>query len=59
MNTQTFAKTQDFKALTDEELIAVNGGLLPLIPLAAGIGKAFGAGAATYGGHKAAEAVFG
>ncbi len=59
MNTQTFAKTQDFKALTDEELMAVNGGLFPLIPLAIGAGKAFGAGAATYGGHKAAEAVFG
>ena len=28
MNTQTFAKTQDFKALTDEELIAVNGGVI-------------------------------
>ena len=26
MNTQTFAHTQDFTAITDEELTAVNGG---------------------------------
>ena len=26
MNTQTFAHTQDFTAITDEELMAVNGG---------------------------------
>ena len=26
MNTQTFAQVEDFKALTDEELMAVNGG---------------------------------
>ena len=26
MNTQTFAQDQDFKAITDEELIAVDGG---------------------------------
>ena len=26
MNTQTFAQAQDFTALTDEELMAVNGG---------------------------------
>ena len=26
MNTQTFAQTQDFKAINDDELIAVNGG---------------------------------
>ena len=26
MNTQTFAQDQDFKAITDEELMAVNGG---------------------------------
>ena len=59
MNTQTFAKTQDFKALTDDELMAVNGGLFPLIPLAIGTAKAFGAGAVSYGGYKAAEAAFG
>ena len=59
MNTQTFAQTQDFKAITDEELMAVNGGLLPLIPLAIGTAKAVGAGVAGYGGAKAAEAVFG
>ena len=62
MNTQTFAKTQDFTAITDEELMAVNGGIafLPLLVKGGiGLGKAVGAGAATYGGHKAAEAVFG
>ena len=26
MNTQTFAQVEDFKAITDEELMAVNGG---------------------------------
>ena len=26
MNTQTFAQAQDFTAITDEELMAVNGG---------------------------------
>ena len=26
MNTQTFAHTQDFTAITDEQLMAVNGG---------------------------------
>ena len=26
MNTQTFAQAQDFTPITDEELIAVNGG---------------------------------
>ena len=26
MNTQTFAQDQDFTAITDEELMAVNGG---------------------------------
>ena len=26
MKTQTFAQTQDFKAINDDELIAVNGG---------------------------------
>ena len=26
MNTQTFAQAQEFKAITDEELITVNGG---------------------------------
>ena len=26
MNTQTFAQAQDFTAITDDELIAVNGG---------------------------------
>ena len=26
MNTQTFAQTQDFKAINDDELIAVNDG---------------------------------
>ena len=62
MNTQTFAQAQDFKALTDEELMAVNGGIafLPLlIPAFIGAGKAAGTGAAAYGGYKAAEAVFG
>ena len=34
MNTQTFAHAQAFTAITDDELMAVNGGLLPLIPLA-------------------------
>ena len=29
MNTQTFAQAQDFTAITDEELIAVNGGVGP------------------------------
>ena len=28
MNTQTFAQDQDFTAITDEELMAVNGGIL-------------------------------
>ena len=28
MNTQTFAQTQDFTAITDEELMTVNGGFL-------------------------------
>tara|TARA_B100001142_G_scaffold219842_1_gene218039 strand:- start:240 stop:419 length:180 start_codon:yes stop_codon:yes gene_type:complete len=59
MNTQTFAQDQDFTAITDEELMAVNGGLLPLIPLAIGTAKAVGGGVASYGGFKAAEAVFG
>ena len=27
MNTQTFAHAQDFTAITDDELMAVNGGL--------------------------------
>jgi len=26
MNTQTFAQVEDFTAITDEELMAVNGG---------------------------------
>ena len=59
MNTQTFAQVEDLTAINDDALIAINGGLLPLIPLAIGTAKAFGAGAASYGGYKAAEAVFG
>ena len=61
MNTQTFAQDQGFTAITDEELMAVNGGIafLPLLPLVIGAGKAAGAGAASYGGYKAAEAIFG
>ena len=62
MNTQTFAQAQDFTAITDEELMAVNGGIafLPLLVKGGiGLGKAVGAGVAGYGGHKAAEAVFG
>ena len=31
MNTQTFAQTQDFTAITDDELIAVNGGWIGMI----------------------------
>ena len=37
MNTQTFAHTQAFTAITDDELIAVNGGGFG--KLAKGIGK--------------------
>ena len=37
MNTQTFAQDQDFTAITDDELIAVNGGWAGA--LAKGIGK--------------------
>ena len=62
MNTQTFAQAQDFTAITDEELMAVNGGIafLPLLVKGGiGLGKAVGAGVAGYGGAKAAEAVFG
>ena len=28
MNTQTFAQVEDFTAITDEELMAVNGGFI-------------------------------
>ena len=53
-------KAIEMLELTDQDLMAVNGGLLPLlIPFAIGAGKAAGAGAASYGGYKAAEAVFG
>ena len=38
MNTQTFAHTQAFTAINDDELIAVNGGS-KLGALAKGIGK--------------------
>ena len=31
MNTQTFAQVEDFTAITDEELMAVNGGNLRAI----------------------------
>ena len=31
MNTQTFAQAQDFTAITDEELMAVNGGWIGMI----------------------------
>ena len=31
MNTQTFAQDQDFTAITDEELMAVNGGWIGMI----------------------------
>ena len=37
MNTQTFAQDQDFTAINDDELIAVNGGWAGA--LAKGIGK--------------------
>ena len=60
MNTQTFAQTQDFTAITDEELMAVNGGIafLPLlIKGGIGAGKAALGGAASYGGYKGAEAI--
>ena len=37
MNTQTFAQDQDFTAITDEELMAVNGGSLSFGNLGAGV----------------------
>ena len=45
MNTQTFAQDQDFTAITDDELIAVNGGWAGA--LAKGIFK-FGRNALAY-----------
>ena len=54
-------KAIEMLELTDKDLMAVNGGIafLPLLPLVIGAGKAAGAGAASYGGYKAAEAIFG
>ena len=66
MNTQTFAHTQAFTAITDEELMAVNGGIafLPFLAKAGTLfGKGAGYGAGTYvdykGAEKASEAIFG
>ncbi len=62
MNTQTFAQAQNIAPITDEKLMAANGGIafLPLI-IKGGIaaGKAAGKGAAAYGGYKGAEYVTG
>ena len=62
MNTQTFAQAQNIAPITDEELMAANGGIafLPLL-IKGGIAatKAAGKGAAAYGGYKGAEYVIG
>ena len=62
MNTQTFAQAQNIAPITDEELMAANGGIafLPLL-IKGGIaaGKAAGKGVAAYGAVKGAEYVTG
>ena len=54
-------KAIEMLELTDEDLMAVNGGIafLPLVPLFMGAGKGALSGAASYGGYKGAEYVFG
>ena len=65
MNTQTFAQDQGFTAITDEELMAVNGGVIPLILgqifRAAGTQVLKGAvtGAGGYGGYRTSQEIFG
>ena len=44
MNTQTFAQAQEFKAITDEELMAVNGGADPAAVFGWGALNAFSLG---------------
>ena len=57
MNTKTFAQAQDFTAITDEELMAVNGGVFGAIAKAVGKGI-LGTGKATRN-YLAADAVIG
>ena len=62
MNTQTFTQAQNIAPITDEELMAANGGIAFLhLHIKGGIGatKAAGKGAAAYGGFKDAEYVTG